>query len=96
MKNSLASIFSERLKSVRGNKTQSEIALLLGMKQQMYARYESGVTMPSAEVIRKICDVTGESADFLLGLSNISKTALGEKTGGVLKVSEKAKERKEA
>lgn len=70
------------------------MALLLDMKQQMYARYESGVTMPSAEVIRRICDVTEESADFLLGITNTSKSALREETGGASKVKERTKERK--
>lgn len=72
------------------------MALLLDMKQQMYARYESGVTMPSAEVIRRICDVTEESADFLLGITNISKSALREENGGVSKAKEKIKERRGA
>lgn len=70
------------------------MALLLDMKQQMYARYESGVTMPSAEVIRRICDVTEESADFLLGITSTSKSALKEETGGVSKAKERTRERK--
>ena len=46
------------------------MADLLGMKQSVYARYETGVTLPSAEVLHHICLTAGESADWLLGLSN--------------------------
>lgn len=37
----------------------------------MYARYESGVTKPSADVLVLICRTFNISADYLLGLSDI-------------------------
>jgi transcriptional regulator with XRE-family HTH domain len=86
MKKTLAITFAARLKSVRGGRSQSEMATLLDMKQPMYARYESGVTLPSAEVICRICDATGESADFLLGRSSTSMSALRtQRLGGLAK-----------
>ena len=87
MKNFLASIFSEKLRAVRGSRTQSEMALVLEMKQPMYARYESGTTTPSAEVIYRICQNTGVSSDWLLGLSSMGgPAARATETGGSAKV----------
>ena len=72
MKKLSKSVFCERLKSARGSKTQSQMAEALGMKQQMYARYETGVTLPSAEVLFSICVSLGISADWLLGVDQAS------------------------
>jgi len=48
------------------------MAELLGMKQQMYARYESGATLPSAELLFNICKKLEVSSDWLLGLDQAS------------------------
>jgi transcriptional regulator with XRE-family HTH domain len=40
----------------------------LGMKQPMYARYESGKTLPSAELLFQLCSKLQVSSDWLLGL----------------------------
>ena len=60
--------FCERLRELRGAKSQAEIARLLGVKQQNWARWENDVVTPSAEMIAKICRVHACSADWLLGL----------------------------
>jgi transcriptional regulator with XRE-family HTH domain len=65
-------IFAERLRAERGNRSQSQMAELLGMKQPMYARYESGATLPSAELLFNICQKLEVSADWLLGLDQAS------------------------
>ena len=62
------SIFAENLKTLRGPTPQSQFAAELGMKQQQYARYENGVTVPSIEVLTTICRVNACSANWLLGL----------------------------
>ena len=46
------------------------MAALCDMKQPMYARYESGVTIPSAELIFRLCVAFGCTSDYLLGLSD--------------------------
>ena len=38
------------------------------MKQQQYARYEKGVTVPGIDVLATICRVHACSADWLLGI----------------------------
>ncbi|HOE61706.1 MAG TPA: helix-turn-helix transcriptional regulator [Kiritimatiellia bacterium] len=85
------------MREKRGNKPQSQMAKELGMKQPMHARYESGMTLPSAELLFHICSKLGVSADWLLGLSD-DETGRQPATvaGGGSRVNEKAKERKEA
>lgn len=63
-------IIAERLKALRGSRTQAEMADLLGIAQQGWARYESGKVMPGAEVIHQICVKLDKSADYILGLCN--------------------------
>ena len=62
--------FSDQLRRVRGSRTQTEMANLLGVKQQHYARYETGVTTPGIDVLYKFCKILGVSADVLLGLDS--------------------------
>lgn len=60
--------FALRLRELRGNLTQQQIAEKVGLKQQNWARYESGQVVPGAEALRQICVSCGVSADWLLGL----------------------------
>ena len=51
------------------DKTQQEIADVLGTSQTMYARYERGANeMPIRHLIT-LCRYYGVSADYILGLS---------------------------
>lgn len=60
--------FTTRLKEARGNASQTDVALMIGIKQQAYARYENGDTLPGAEILQRICCALNVSADWLLGL----------------------------
>lgn len=65
-----------RMRNLRedSDKTQQEIAAILGTSQTMYARYERGANeMPIRHLIRlaKYYDV---STDYLLGLTKEKKT----------------------
>lgn len=76
-------ILSDRLKTLRGATSQAEMARLLNMKQPQWARYESGASTPSADLIEKICRTFSCSSDWLLGLredSNVDSIALGTNT----------------
>lgn len=64
--------FAERLKSLRGNKTQSQVATemnktLSSITQQTLGRYENGERLPNAEMLCDIADYYGVSVDYLLG-----------------------------
>ena len=44
------------------------MAAAVGVKQQNWARWESGIVTPSAEMLKTICRVHECSSDWLLGL----------------------------
>lgn len=48
---------------------QLELAKLLGVEQQTISRYEREERQVTAVEIRRICEVFGVTADYLLGLS---------------------------
>lgn len=63
---------SKRLRDSRedNDKTQQQIADYLGIKRQMYRRYEMGeVDIPVRHLI-KLSILYNVSADYLLGLTN--------------------------
>ena len=47
--------------------TYKEIAQDLGISQSAMAYYKSGKTLPGAEILLKLADYFGVSADYLLG-----------------------------
>jgi len=61
-------IFCDRLKETRGGTSQKAFAAMLGLNQQTYQRYETGVREPDLEHLHQIGVVCGVSIDWLLGL----------------------------
>ena len=49
------------------DKTQSEIADILGTSQTMYARYERGANELPLHHLVKLCNYYNVSADYILG-----------------------------
>ena len=62
--------FSVRLKAirdVRGFKTQVAFAERLGVQQKRVSAWENGRSTPdSLELLQRVCDLLGVTADFLL------------------------------
>lgn len=58
-----------RLRDIRedSDKTQTEMAKLLGCAQQTYSRYENGKTQMSYRTLCRLADYFGTSVDYLLG-----------------------------
>ena len=56
------------------DKTQSEIAEILGTSQTMYARYERGANELPIRHLIKLCNYYNVSADFILGTDNKKRT----------------------
>ncbi len=52
------------------DKTQTEIAQLLGMKQPQYFRYEKGYRDIPTDVLITLADYYGVSVDYILGRTN--------------------------
>lgn len=57
-----------RLKELRGSRSQKEMGGLIGIQLNAWARYERGEVMPGADMLAKICTTLGESADWLLDI----------------------------
>ncbi len=48
--------------------TQAQLSARIGITQAFLAEIESGRKRPSIEVLEKLCDTLGCSADYLLGI----------------------------
>lgn len=61
--------YVKRIRDLREDcdKTQQEIADILGTSQTMYARYERGANELPIRHLLKLCDFYGVSADYILG-----------------------------
>lgn len=64
--------YLKRIRDLRedNDKTQSEIASILGTSQTMYARYERGANELPIRHLLKLCSFYHVSADYILGISN--------------------------
>ena len=56
------------------DKTQQDIAKLLGTSQTMYARYERGVNELPIRHLITLANYYNVSTDYILGLTNVKKT----------------------
>ena len=66
-----------RLKELRGNKTQTEIAKCLNIPQTTYSNYENGISEPSIKKLIEIADFYKVSLDYLCSHDTTSKQDLG-------------------
>ena len=65
----------KRLKDIREDKelTQKQVAEVLNMKQQQYARYEAGINEIPFEYIIKLANYYNISIDYIAGLTDNPK-----------------------
>ena len=61
-----------RLRDLRNDKdmTQTEIAMVLGMSQTGYSKYETGENDIPTDVLIKLADFYETSTDYILGRTN--------------------------
>ena len=64
--------YIKRLRDLREDhdKTQREVAQVLGTSQTMYARYERGANELPIRHLITLCNYYGVTADYILGLSD--------------------------
>lgn len=64
--------YIKRLRDLREDHDliQSQVAVVLGTSQTMYARYERGANELPLHHLITLCHLYGVSADYILGLSN--------------------------
>ena len=60
-----------RLRELRGDRPQKDVARSLGMTQPTYARYEKGDREPDLETLKTIAIYFGVTSDWLLGLTDV-------------------------
>ena len=58
--------FATRLKKARGSVTQVAVAQALGIKQQAYARYESGARKLSASALMELAHFYDVSPEYIM------------------------------
>lgn len=63
--------YNDRIRDLREARrlTQQQVADVLGIRQQVYSKYELGVRSLPLEHLMKLCRFYGASADWILGLS---------------------------
>ena len=63
--------YYERIKNLRidSDKSQREIADILGTEQSYYAKYENGKRPLPIDRLKILCEYYNVSADYILGLS---------------------------
>ena len=68
----MEAFYVKRIRDLREDhdKTQQEIADILGTSQTMYARYERGANELPIRHLIALCKYYGVSADYILGLNN--------------------------
>ena len=68
--------YTKRLRDLREDhdKTQQQIADILGTSQTMYARYERGANELPIRHLLALCNYYGVSTDYILGRTNNPKT----------------------
>ncbi len=62
-----------RLAQLRGNKTQEEVATVIGISRARYSHYETGRSEPDNEVLQALAKYYAVTVDFLLGLNQTPK-----------------------
>ncbi|MBQ7322856.1 MAG: helix-turn-helix transcriptional regulator [Clostridia bacterium] len=73
-------VYIKMLRDLREDhdKTQQEIAEILGTSQTMYARYERGANELPLHHLITLCRYYRVSADYILGLAEDPKTSVKE------------------
>lgn len=62
----LRKAFASRIRTLRGERTQDEMAVLVGTRQQMWSRWEKGEFLPTADNLIQIAESAKCSIDWLL------------------------------
>lgn len=62
-------VFNENLKKIRKEKgyTQEELATKVGVVRQTVSKWEKGLSVPDADILRKIAETLDTDIDILLG-----------------------------
>ena len=70
--------YYNRLRELRGDKSQAKFAEPLGLSQQNYGNYERGEQRINSDLLTKICKVYKCTPEWLLGLDNVKTYVIPE------------------
>jgi transcriptional regulator with XRE-family HTH domain len=56
----------KRIKFLRGKRTQKEFGEILGVSKASVSKYESGISIPSSDILRKIASAGNKPIEWLL------------------------------
>ena len=65
----MSKLLGKRLKSLRGKKSQAEVAKALGISRPRYSHYENEHVEPDSKLLIKMSEYFDVSIDYLLGKS---------------------------
>ena len=93
-KENMGITFAQRLKECRKNAgyKQWQVADLLNINRTTYTKYETGVSEPSQEVLRKIIEIFGIDYNMLFGSSDALDVGVAENPLTVFRLVEEEKE----
>lgn len=63
-------MIKERLVSLRGTRTQQQVADALGISRARYSHYENGRNEPDMEILKLLADFHHVTVDYLIGRDN--------------------------
>lgn len=66
-------VLSKKLRMLRGNRRQEDVAKEIGVSRATYGHYEIGRTEPDNETLKKLADYYNVSTDYLLGRTDEEK-----------------------
>lgn len=85
------SVLSDRLRELRGDTSQVEMARQLGIQRTQWIKYETGTTAPGSDILAKICRAHACSADWLLGLKDSAALSVHAGDGAAVAIGANAK-----
>jgi transcriptional regulator with XRE-family HTH domain len=59
-------LLGDKLKKLRGNRTQEDVAKLIGISRARYSHYENGRSEPDTDTLQKLATFYDVSLDYLL------------------------------
>lgn len=60
-------MLGDKLKTLRGNRRQEDVAKSIGISRARYSHYENGIREPDNDTLNRLADYYGASVDYLLG-----------------------------
>ena len=72
--------YGDRIRTLRKNRgmSQEKLADILGVTKQTVSQYERSVRKPDVLTIEALCDIFNVSADYLLGMADLTVRFVGE------------------